>query len=110
MTRPRSHDYTQVAALACEAIERNVPCAPFVALHLGVNNKTASQIIVRARAAGHDIPLGRRAPQARPTRTPLALRCTDCTTTYSLDRAEALIRHTLTEHGRQPSTIERTPS
>lgn len=37
------------------------------------------------------------------------LHCTDCTNTYPLHAADQLAHHTRHQHGRPPTTSERTP-
>jgi hypothetical protein len=95
---------SEVAEL-CGRVHGLEPKPAAVANRFGIAPTTAHKLIRAARQAGHPIvkDYARKYPPPR-------VRC-DCGvwSTPAEGGFDALLRHTLSVHGRYPSTIERTP-
>ena len=53
MSRPRSHDYAQVAEVYVEALEAGDPPTKAVQDTWGLTRSAAAKLVARVRAAGH---------------------------------------------------------
>ena len=109
-------DYSEVARLTREAHSRGISTRQYVASQFGWTPKHAAQMIYRARKAGENIPSLPRNPKKKVGREgslddmlkPM-LACNDCGECFEITDQQSLVRHTVTEHKRFPTKVERTP-
>ena len=105
----RVYDRAEVAKVAVGGVPR---MGDAVAAHFGVSKTHAHRLIEMARNDGHDIPRVHRHPVTVVLKQDsrfagLRLVC-GCGEAVGLD-FDALLKHTLGQHGRLPSVSEKTP-